>query len=110
MENKDKAELLNVIYEIPVLGPILSNLILLGVPVIVAGAIFFALSAISADFGASVVIFLFFFVLLKWLQYFERKTGLTMILPIPILKIYWSWLARVGIVLGIVWFIYGLFM
>lgn len=108
MDNEGKAELLNVIYEIPVIGPILANLILLGVPLIVAGAIFFALTAISPTFGAASVVFVFSFVLLRWLQYFERKTGLSMILPIPFLKIYWSWIARVGIVLGVIWFFIGL--
>ena len=72
MNNEDKANFLNLIYEIPVIGPLLSNVILLGVPVIVAGVIFFLLTAISPTFGAASVVLVFSFVLLKWLNYFER--------------------------------------
>ena len=101
MDNEDKANLLNLVYEIPVVGPFLSQVLLLAVP----GAILFAFvwifgNVFEESFGLAVFSLVGFGALLWWLNFFEKRTGLRMILPLPIVSISWIWVARLGLVFG----------
>lgn len=93
MNNEDKSNLLNLLIEIPKIGPIISLVILIGPPAIL-------IAIIGESVGNAIVLILSIATLL-WLKFLENRAGIRMLLPIPIINIPWLWVTWVGIVMGV---------
>lgn len=95
------AKWLLVLQEIPVIGPILSNIVFLAPPIFVTLLILLPISFVSVDFAARLTLLVFFGAVAFWVRLLENRAGLTMLLPIPIIKIPWEPVAWVGVSFGV---------
>ncbi|MBT3189089.1 MAG: hypothetical protein HN736_05050 [Anaerolineae bacterium] len=94
MDNEDKSNLLNLLFEIPKIGGIISLIILLG-PLAI-------LVTFTIDYLGNANILVFSIAMLLWLRFLENAVGIRMLLPIPIINIPWIWFTWAGILLGVI--------
>lgn len=97
MNNEDKSELLNFLFEIPKIGGLISLVILIGPPAILIGII--------GESVGNAIVLIFSIATLLWLKFLESRAGIKMLLPIPIINIPWLWVTWVGIAMG-VWILF----